>query len=228
MRYLWDFGIEPVLALLPALWRKPVAERGRGGLDAGRNDERDLELFGAVAGLGYWYMYEMSRRIGQIMDGEARGAVPAGLSDHQIQGAALTVFYMSPLTWILFYFFFEGAARFCGAAFTESVSGSLPLYLAERLLFWVRKPEEARVGERVREHAKSFAESVSERAMVAGLEEVADEVKYTKTGEDEWMEIQASRRKEEWVAPRIVRAGGVYYRLEESWVEAGPGRFVTG
>jgi hypothetical protein len=221
LRYLWDFGIGPIVALLPARWRKQLLSEEEVDWIRAGTMSGIYELVGAVVGLGYWYMYEMNRRIDQIMSGGGSGVTPGGLTEHQVRGAALTIFYMSPLTWILFYFFFEGAVRFCGAAFTESVFGSLPLYLTERLLFWVRKPKEARVGERVREHAKSFVESVNERVMMARLKDVGDEVKYSRSGEDEWMEIQASRRKEEWVAPKIVRAGEIYYRLEESWVGSG-------
>jgi len=133
----------------------------------------------------------------------------------------LTLFFMSPLTWMLLYFVFEGAVRLSGAAFTENVLGSLPLYIAERLTFWVTRPEEARVRETVRENARSFAESIRERVMLARLEDVPDELAHLKDGDEEILEIRGSRRKEEWVAPRIVRVEGVYYRLEESWVGRG-------
>jgi hypothetical protein len=55
-----------------------------------------LEIFGAIAALGYWYMFEMTRRIGQIMDMAHSGKLGPGLDEHQIRGAALALFYMSP------------------------------------------------------------------------------------------------------------------------------------
>jgi len=221
MRFLWDFVIGPVLALLPLRWRRqlPVGadtDWTRAGTASGI-----YESIGAITGLGYWYMYEMTRRIEQIMDVGDSGRIPGGMNDIQVRGTALTLFYMSLVTWILFYLFFEGVVRFCGAAFTENILGSLPLYVVERLLFWVTKPQEARVGETVKENARSFKESIRERFMVARLESVADELEYGTEGEEEILEIRASRRKDEWVPPRIVRVEEAYFRLEESWVASG-------
>jgi len=39
--------------------------------------------------------------------------------------------------------------------------------------------------------------------------------------EEEYLKIRASRKKEEWVAPKVVRVDGVYYRLEEAGVRKG-------
>lgn len=225
MRFVWDFLIGPFLALLPLRWRRllpGVAETGwtRAGTMSGM-----YEMAGTTVALGYWYMYEMNLRITQIVNGEANGRTPVGLSEHQVQGAALTIFAMSPLTWFLFYLFAEGAVRLCAAAFADNVSGSLPLYLVERLIFWIRNPGQARVGERVRENAKSFSAALRERVMVAGLEVVPDELERSNDGDDELLVIRASRRKEDWVAPRIVRVGEEYYRLEESSVDSGPRPF---
>jgi hypothetical protein len=128
---------------------------------------------------------------------------------------------MSPLTWILFYFFFEGAVRLCGAAFTENVLGTLPLYLLERMLYLVRNRKEVRFGESLARNGGSFVDSVREWFMVARLEQVPDELHYTKSGTEETLDVWASRRKQEWVPPKIVRVDEVYYRLEESWVEKG-------
>jgi hypothetical protein len=158
----------------------------------------------AIAGLGLWYLSEMT-------------------GDHQ--EAALLVFYTNPLTWILFYFFFEGAVRMCGAAFAEDVLGTMPIFVLERALFLVKNRREAKPGEVVRQNIKSLVESVREKLMVARLEEVPDELHYTRSGTDETLEVRASRRKEEWLTPKIVRIDEVYYRLEESSVEKGPRPF---
>ncbi len=178
-----------------------------------------------MVALGYWYMADVPRRIEQIVGATADGRVPVGLGEHQVNGAALTFFYLNPLTWLLFYFFFEGAVRLCGAAFTENVLGTLPLYLIERLTFWVKHPNEAKVGKKVSEIAKSIAGSVRERAMVALLQNVPDELDYSRSAEEEWLEIRASRRKQDWIEPKTVRIGDSYYRLEESWVGKPPRPF---
>jgi hypothetical protein len=150
-----------------------------------------------------------------------QAAAQSGADEHAMGGAALFLFYLHPLTWLMFFFFFEGAVRTGAAVATEKVHGSFPLYVVDRLLFWVRHPGEARVGEQVREHGSSFAESIREWLMVARLKEVEDEVEYSKRGEDDFLEIHASRRKKEWVEPLIVRVEGSYYRLDESWVGKG-------
>jgi hypothetical protein len=225
VRFVWDFVVGPVVALLPERWRRRLP--GRMDVDWSRAGTLSgiYELIGAVGGLGYWYMVEVPRRIAQIVDANVDGRVPVGMDDVQVNGAALTFFYISPLTWVLFYFFFEGALRLCGAAFTDNVLGTLPLYLTERLVFWVRNREEAHVGKTVSETVKSIAESVRERAIVATLEDVPDELEYSKSGEEEWLQIRASRRKEEWVEPKIVRVDEIYYRLEQIWVGKGPRPF---
>lgn len=221
MRFLWDFVVGPVLALLPVRWRRLLPEAGDVEWTWAGTASGIYEMAAAIVGLGYWYMFEMTRRMSEIMNAGMSGNVPGGMTDIQVRGAALTLFWMSPLTWILFYLFFEGAVRLCGAAFTENILGTLPLYMVERVVFWVRKPEEARVGEVVKEHASSIVESVHERIMVARLEEVADEVELSVSGGEELLTIRASRRKEEWVPPKIVRVNEVYYRLEASWVGGG-------
>jgi hypothetical protein len=221
MRFLWDFFIGPLLASLPVRWRTKLPGAGETDWARAGTVSGIYEMAAALVALGYWYMYEMTRRIGQIVEVLANQPSTTGATEHQIQGAALFLFYMSPLTWILFYFFIEGAVRLLGAAFTENVMGTLPLYLAERLIFLVRKPEEAHVAETVKGHARELAEGIHERMMVARLPELPDEVVELKIDGTDFLEIRASRRKDEWVAPKTVRVGEVYYRLEQTWMRGG-------
>ena len=221
MRFLWDFFMGPLLALLPVRWRTKLPGAGETDWTRAGTLSGVYEMTAALVALGYWYMYEMTRRIGQVVDVMANQPSTTGATEHQIQGAALFLFYMSPLTWVLFYFFFEGAARLLGAAFAENVMGTLPLYLAERLLFLVRKPEEAYVAETVKGHARELVESIHEKMIVARLPELPDEVVELQIDGTDFLEIRASRRKDEWVAPKTVRVGEVYYRLEQTWMRGG-------
>jgi len=202
--FLWTYVAGPVLALLPVPWRKalPMTEQVQWGSATAVSGF--LEMVAAITGLGLWYMFEMS-------------------GEHQ--EVALMVFYTNPLTWILFYFFFEGAVRMCGAAFAEDALGTMPLYVLERAVFLVKNRREAKPGEVMRQNIKSFVESMREELMVARLEEVPDELHYTRSGTDETLEVRASRRKKEWLTPKIVRVDEVYYRMEESSVEKGPRPF---
>ena len=184
-----------------------------------------LEMLAAIVGLGYWYMFDMTRRMSQITGAIANGQITTGLTEHQVAGAGLTIFYMDFLTWILFYFFFEGVLRLCGAAFTENVLGTLPLYLLERMVFLVRNRKAVRPGDVVSQNAKALLASVRERVMVSRLEHVPDELSYSKAATEQLLEIRSSRRKQDWVPPKIVRVDELYYRLEECTVVKGPRPF---
>lgn len=215
MRFIWDFVVGPVLALLPTRWRKRLVlarevQWARAGTASGM-----YELIGAVVALGYWYMYEMGRLVGTGTEEVASGKLGGGVTEHQVAGAALTIFALHPATWLLFYLFFEGVVRTCSAAFAENTVGVLPLWIVERVVYSMRHPGEVREG--VKENAGSFAGAIRERARQARGKELADEVVRKKEGEEEIVEIRAWRRKEEWVPPKVVRMGGVFYRLEESW-----------
>lgn len=70
--------------------------------------------------------------------------------------------------------------------------------MLERVWFAIAKPREARVGDVVKENARSLAASIRERVMVAALDDAADEVRFNRIGTEETLEIRASRRKEEW------------------------------
>ena len=214
---MWHFLIGPVLAFLPVRWRECLPYTKDLGWTRAGTASGIYEMTGTVVALGYWYMFQMTRGIGEILESTSQ----TGADEYQVRGAALFLFYMHPLTWILFYFFFEGAVRMCAAAFTENVLGSFPLYVTERLVFWVRKPEEARVFDTIRENATSFAQSIRERVMEARLEDVEDELDYSTRGGEDLLEIRARRRKKEWIEPKIVRVEDVYYRLEGSWVGGG-------
>jgi hypothetical protein len=226
MNVVWTYVLGPLLALLPARWRNAPWWRGQVNWERAGTVSGILQMLGAVVGMGYWYIYEMTRRIGQIVDMAVVGKIEPGLEEHQVRGAALMLLYMSPLTWLLFYFFAEGAVRMCAAAFTEKSYGSLPLWAAERLWKTIRRPNEARISETIRENAKSFTESIRERVMLARIAELEDEVRFEQMGTEGTLEIRASRRKLEWAPPRIVKVDDSYYRLEAAELRSGARPFV--
>ena len=219
----WTYVVGPAAALLPERWRYalPVAERvhwGRAGAVSGL-----VELVAAIIGLGYQYMRIVVPAISTGTESELRGFVE--VAEHQVGGIALFVFALHPVTWLLVYVFGEGAVRLFGAAFTEDVRGTFPLYLLERVVFLATHPGEAKpMAQEVRRNVASIAETVRERAMVARLKQVPDELHYSREATEEFLEIWACRRKEDWEAPRIVRVDETYYRLEASSVEKGAAR----
>jgi len=220
LRFVWDFVIGPVLALLPKRSRDRVVTREVAWRRAGTTSGL-YEALGAVIALVGWYLFEMDRLVGAGVEAWESGRLGEGVTEHQIGATALTLLALHPVTWLLFYFFFEGLVRLCSAAFTENTLGSLPLYLSERLLFWAWHPEQARVGQTVRDKAASFVGAIRERAREVTHKELPDEVIDRRDGADEIVEIRASRRKQDWDPPRVVRVGEVYYRLEQSWTSKG-------
>lgn len=219
MRLVWDFVVGPVLAMLPTRWRKRLVvarevQWVRAGTASGM-----YELIGAVVALGYWYMYEMGKLVGAGTEEAASGRLGGGVTEHQIAGTALTIFALHPVTWLLFYLFFEGVVRTCSAAFAENTVGTLPLWIVERVLYSMGHSGEVSGG--IKENAGSFAGAIRERARQARGGELTDEVTRRKDGSDEIVEIRAWKRKDEWVPPKVVRMGEAFYRLEESWTGNG-------
>jgi len=217
MRFVWDFIVGPILVLLPKRWRERlVAVREVDWLHAA-TVSGIYELIAAVFAFQYWYLYEMRRLVDAAVAQALSGTVH--VTEHEISAAALFIFFSHPLTWVIFYFFFEGAARGCSGAFTEKAVGTLPLCLTERVLYWTRHRKE--VGAGVSEHAHSFADAIHEKVRRGRAQQLADEVVFEKDGEDDMVEIRASQRKEDWDPPKVVRMGGEFYRLEQSWTEKG-------
>jgi hypothetical protein len=108
MNFIWTYLMGPILSLLPERWRRAPLWYERVQWERAGTVSGIVELFAAVTVLGYWYMYEMQRRIGQIMELADTGKLGPEVSEHQVQGAALTLFWMNPLTWLLLYFFWRG------------------------------------------------------------------------------------------------------------------------
>jgi hypothetical protein len=218
LRLVWNLVVGPLVALLPRRWRQRVLPAREVQWTVAGTASGLYETLGAIIGIGYWYMYEMARVVGGGVEAADSGKI-TGASDQEIGGAALTLWWMHPITWLLFYFFFEGLVRLCSAAFTQNTVGSLPFSVVEGAVFWMLHPKEASVS--VKENAASFAGAVRERAMEATHKELPDEIVSKKDGADEVLEIRANRRKADWEPPRIVRTGDAYYRLEESWTGKG-------
>jgi hypothetical protein len=70
-------------------------------------------------------------------------------------------------------------------------------------------------------NVSSYAGAIRERIRTARLPEVPDELYFTKNESGEILEICASRRKQDWTPPRVVRYLDTYYRLESDSSTAG-------
>ena len=128
-----------------------------------------------------------------------------------------------PVTSILGYFSVEGAVRLCGAAFSDSLLGTLPLFLVDktvRVFLGGSKTAPEAPGA-----ASSFFGAVSEKVLESSVPVSADETSFQRSGTEEIVEIRASRKKADWDPPRAVRFADGYYRLEDCSKCPGPRPF---
>src|SRR5215470_11889541 len=206
---MWTYIFGPFLAFLPKWWRKWLPF-----LDAPRWRRATIlsglaELVGAIVALSYWYMYAMSAWVDRGVDAAMAGKLGPGVTTHQIAGFALSLWAVHPVTWVLGYFVFEGAVRLCSAGFADSVFGTLPLYVVDKVLFGIfrtedREDSDAKAG--FAGNVSSAFGAIRERVAAVGLDELPDELFVRTDGEsEEILEIRASRKKPEWNPPRVVR-----------------------
>jgi hypothetical protein len=225
MRFLWTYLLGILLAALPRRWRRSLGASAvnwaRAGVVSGI-----LESMAAIVALGYWYMFEMGRIVSAGIDAATSGKLGPGVTDQQISALALTVLITHPLTWFLGCCAVEGVVRLCAAAFTESVFGILPLALLDWSVALVSNRKNTKAV--LRDNTSSFVASVRERILTASHDALPDELRFSRDGDAETLEICASRRKEEWIAAKVVDEN--YYRLESCSVvnDARPFRYHLG
>jgi hypothetical protein len=225
---MWNYVIGPILALLPKSWRDSLpfasdVQWGRATVVSGLG-----ESLGALIGLGYWYMHAMTTWVDRSVSAALEGKLGAEASVQGIAGVALTVWATHPLTLLLGYCIFEGTVRLCAAAFSEQNLGTFPLALLDWIFvrrFRRRNPAGAMEMGSAASNARSLVDAVRERMLIARGAEEQDELRFRNEAGEELMEIHASRRKQDWIPPRVVRYEDAYYRLEASAVKTGPRPF---
>jgi len=212
---MWTYLVGPWVALLPSRWRRrlPFAESvewGPAGTVSGLG-----ELVVVVVAIMYWYSYSMESWVGRGLEAALSGRTgSAEVTDHAIGFMAYFIWATHPLTWMLGYFFAEGAVRLCGAAFTGHVMGTLPVFLADKVYGRIVRREEPPDAVRANAPAGSFRSAMRDKMLAARLRPTADEISVERDGADELLRIRASHAKKEWEPPRVVRYRDSYYRLE--------------
>jgi hypothetical protein len=222
---VFTYIVGPLAALLPARWRKALPFAGLIQWNRAAILSGVLQIAASILALAVWYQHLMFPIVERGVDLALNGKLPGEVTDQQISGAAYMVFLFHPMTWLLIYFFLEGAVRLCGGAISDNVMGTLPLGLIDRALSLVTGRTTGRPEHPVERNAQSFAGAVRERAILSRLQQVPDELHFAIDQTQELLEIWASRRKDDWVAPKVVRVDDQYYRLEENSVEHGPRPF---
>lgn len=221
---MWTYIVGPVVSFFPKRWRRAlpfarhihwthaVALRGF------------AELVVALAGLLKWYSVSMTTWVNRGLEAATSGRAGPGVTDVAIGGMAWLLWVSHPLTWVIGYFCVEGAIRMCGAAFSDNLLGTLPLFVVDKAarLF----SGESKTAQEAPSAAASFIGAVSEKILEARVPASADEISVRKDGSEEILEIRASRKKVDWDPPRVVRIEDIYYRLEDCGKCAGPRPFL--
>jgi hypothetical protein len=210
------FILGPVLALLPKAWRNSLP----GGNAVNWRTAAAISGFGesllALITMMIWYSYSVTGWVERGIDSAMAGKTPQGVTDHDIGFMALLIFATHPLTWLIACAGVEGMVRFVGT-FTETYLGIFPLFVLEKILRQVSGPSEpgaAKASDFSQGHFSSYVGAIREKAMLAKLPQVPDELCFRGSGPEEVLEIRACRRKPDWNPPRIVRYQDAYFRLE--------------
>jgi len=171
----------------------------------------------ALIALMYWYSYYMALLVSNGLDSALAGKMGPQVTAQEIGFTALVIWATHPLTWLLAYVAVEGSVRLVGAAFTETNLGILPLFVVDKAIGTITgqgKKEVSETQDGLQGNFSSYAGAILEKAMVKGLAEVPDELCFTGSAPDEFLEIRACRRKADWNPPRTVRYQDTFYRLE--------------
>jgi len=211
--------VGPFLALLPRRWRKSLP----GGASVDWRRATVLSGFGeatvAVIALMYWYSYYMALLVDRGLDSALAGKMGARVTEQEIGFTALVIWATQPLTWVIAFAAIEGAVRLVGAAFTETNLGTFPLFLFGKIfarLSGQSEPSAARAAGYAQGNLFSYVEAIREKAVLRRLVQIPDELFFRADGTEEFLEIRASRQKEDWTPPRTVRYQDTFYRLEGS------------
>lgn len=226
---MWTYLLGPFLSIFPKRWRDALPFSTSVQWRPAATISGLAESVAALIALLHWYSYAMTTWVGRGLDAALSGKLGSGVTDQQIGGVALVVWASHPLTLILGYCCVEGAVRLCAAAFADTILGSFPLFLLDKLFVFVfrrRAPAGMSAADGSSDNSSSFVGAIRERMTVARLPVVSDELRFKGSTSEEILEIHACRRKDEWTPPRVVRYQDSYYRLEGSSVGAAPRPFL--
>src|ERR1700730_8847799 len=212
---MWTFLLGPFISIFPKRWREALpfytfVRWGPATVISGL-----AESVIALVALSYWYMYAMTAWVSRGVESALSGKMGPGVTDQAIGSVALVIWATHPLTLLLGYAGIEGAIRLCAAAFSDNILGTLPLFLIDKIFVTVfsrRGPKN--LNATGSPNNSSLLGAVRDRALVARLPTVSDELCFRKTATEEILEIHACRRKVDWNPPKVVRYQDAYYRLE--------------
>jgi hypothetical protein len=223
---MWTFLLGPFVSVFPKRWRDalPFSTHVRWGLATAVSGLAESAI--ALVAVSYWYLHAMTAWVGRGVEAAMSGKMGPGVTDQAIGSVALVIWVTHPLTLLLGFAGIEGAIRLCAAAFSDNILGILPLFLLDKVFVTVfrrRGPKSMNAANSP--NNSSLVGAVRERVLVARLPIVSDELCFRRSASEEILEIYASRRKQDWTPPRVVRYQDRYYRLEADSLGPAPRPF---
>jgi hypothetical protein len=224
---MWTYLIGPFVSFLPKRWRKSLSFYQLVQWQRAAAISGILESAFAFLALTYWYFHAMSAWVGRAVDAALNGKLGSGVTDQTIGAVALFLWVIHPLTFLLAYLSVEGAIRVWASVFSNTILGTLPLFLGDKAFVTLSNLGHSKRGNAVGGslHNPSLGNAFRERFLVARLPAVGDELRFRKNGLGEFLEIHASRKKRGWSAPSVVCYRDTYYRLEADFLADAPRPF---
>jgi hypothetical protein len=207
----------PILALFPRTWRRRLFSNLQVNWSRATGLSGFAEAALALIALMYWYSYMMNTMVDRGWDAALSGKLPAWVTDQQIGFTALLIWALHPLTWAIAFFAVEGSVRLLSAFSAGDGLGMLPLYLVDKILGRITGRVDPKAGlgmETLQSNISSYFGAIGDSMMATFVPKVPDEHCIIHSEVDEILEIRASRKKTDWIPPRVVRYLDTYYRLE--------------
>jgi hypothetical protein len=189
----------PFLSLLPEPWRArlPSAESIR--WRPATFISGALEALLSLCALVVWYSYSVTHHTRVQIDSALR-AHPNVHPNEMMMGLLGYVFVaLNPVTWIICWFCFEGVVRALGAAFTEEIVGTLPLWIIDKSSRALRQRSQNR-------HRPPL---------------VPDEVAWVGDGQAGTLMIMSCRPKPTWQDRPTIRFKDEFFKVERSLAGTG-------
>ena len=201
---MWTYLLGPFLSLFPEPWRAklPWAESIRWRPAAFISGA--LEAILSLCALVVWYSYSVTHHTQVQLDSALRGH-PNIHPNEMMMGLLGYIFVaLNAVTWTICWFWFEGVVRALGAAFTEEIVGTLPLWIIDKSYRVLRQRSQSR-------HQPPL---------------VADEVTWLSDGQAEALMIMSCQPKSTWQNRRTIHFKGEFFKVEKSLTGTGPRPYV--
>ncbi len=194
----------PFLSLLPERWRARLASAESIRWRPAAFISGALESLLSLCALVVWYSYSVTHHTPVQLDGALR-AHPNVHPNEMMMGLLGYVFVaLNPVTWVICWFCVEGVIRALGAAFTEEIVGSLPLWIIDKSHRALRQRSQNR-------HRPPL---------------VPDEVTWLGDGPARALMIMSCQPKPTWQDRPTIRLKDEFFKVEKSIAGTGPRPYV--